>query len=150
MDDTSRPLRFGGSDHDIRRLRVHLLTPLRLKSDNQFSRDLPFAVLARAAMRRVAALENHHGDGEPAVDYRGLARLSETVRLVEARAVWLDINRYSNRQKCVMQIGGLVGTVLYEGDLVPFLPFLRYCETAHLGKQTAFGLGRIQLETDPP
>lgn len=149
MEDTSQPLRFGASEPGIRRLRLHLLTPLRLKSDNQFARELPFAVVARAAMRRVAALENHHGDGEPAVDYRQLARQAEEVEIIEDRTSWKEISRYSNRQKCAMQMGGLVGSILYQGDLAPFLPFLRYCEVAHLGKQTTFGHGRIRLEADP-
>jgi hypothetical protein len=38
-------------------------------------------------------------------------------------------------------MGGFVGTVTFEGDLIPFLPLLRLGEIVHLEKGTAFGLG---------
>ncbi|OGP82815.1 MAG: hypothetical protein A2V87_10495 [Deltaproteobacteria bacterium RBG_16_58_17] len=46
-----------------------------------------------------------------------------------------------------MLMGGMVGRAVYAGDLVEFLPLIRFCERVHLGKQTAFGLGRISITT---
>ena len=46
-----------------------------------------------------------------------------------------------------MRIGGLVGAVTYVGELGEYLPILRFCENTHIGKQTAFGLGRIRITT---
>ena len=43
-------------------------------------------------------------------------------------------------------MGGMQGSVTYEGELTEFLPLLRFCEAVNLGKQTAFGLGRIEVE----
>ena len=51
---------------------IKLLTPLRLKHQNSLSSDLPFHVLVRAMLRRISTLYGHFGDGEPALDYRGL------------------------------------------------------------------------------
>lgn len=129
-------------------LTVRLLTPLRLKHDNRFQQTLPFHLLIRAALRRIASLEETFGQGEPQLDYRGLVRRAEQVVTKESDCRWLDIERYSNRQKTGMLMGGLQGTLVYEGELGEFLPLLRYCEKTHLGKQTAFGLGRVEVGKD--
>ncbi|MDP2798747.1 MAG: CRISPR-associated protein Cas6, partial [Deltaproteobacteria bacterium] len=50
---------------DIRRITVHLETPLRVKQENHLTADLPFHVLIRAALRRVSSLFTHYGSGEP-------------------------------------------------------------------------------------
>ncbi|MCG2749687.1 MAG: CRISPR system precrRNA processing endoribonuclease RAMP protein Cas6 [Desulfobulbaceae bacterium] len=126
-------------------LTVKLLTPLRLKHDNRFQQTLPFHLLIRAALRRISTLEEAFGQGEPQLDYRGLVSRAEQVVTKESDCCWVDIERYSNRQKTGMLMGGLLGTLIYEGELAEFLPLLEYCEVTHLGKQTAFGLGRILI-----
>ena len=124
---------------------VALLTPLRIKHQNQFQNTISFHLLIRAALRRVSSLEQYYGGGEPALDYRGMVRRAEFIHTIESRCRWLDLDRYSNRQKTVMSMGGLTGTIRYKGDLSEFIPVLRYCEKTNLGKQTAFGLGKIAI-----
>lgn len=124
-------------------LELVLHTPLRLKSGNAFSRDLPFHVLARAAMRRVSSLFAAYGEGEPAIDYRGLAARALDVEIVASNLHWKEWERWSNRQECSMLMGGMVGSVTYRGGIERFLPLLDLCRLLHLGKQTSFGLGKI-------
>ncbi len=146
LDDVSRPLLCPPPDGPCDRLDLLFLTPLRVKRENRFARHFDFATVVRAALRRVSTLENIYGNGEPEIDYPGLCRRADTVRVIRRETGWIDIPRYSNRQKQAMQMGGIVGRVSLAGDLAPFVPFLRYCETVHIGKQTAFGLGWIRLE----
>ncbi len=124
-------------------------TPLRLKRANKLSSGLPFHLLIRAALRRISSLEIAYGPGyEPSLDYRGIVARAEKVGTVASTCRWKDIERYSNRQKSAMLIGGITGTMTYQADdLTEFIPLLRYCETVHLGKQTSFGLGRISVQT---
>ncbi len=147
MEETAEALDLRATGQTATKIRLELLTPLRVKKDNRFAAKLPFSTLVRAAMRRVAALESAYANDEPSVNYRDLTRLAESVAVAEDRTVWRDITRYSNRQGSSMQIGGMVGSIDYEGEIGPFLPFLRYCERVHLGKQTAFGLGQIRVRT---
>ena len=44
-----------------------------------------------------------------------------------------------------MRMGGLVGSVTFEGKLAPFYPFLEAGEIIHAGKGTSFGLGRFRI-----
>jgi len=43
-------------------------------------------------------------------------------------------------------MGGLTGSITYEGDLEEYLPLIEFCAKVHLGKQTTFGMGRFTVE----
>ena len=125
------------------RLKVTLCTPLRIKSENKLSAELPFHLIVRAALRRVSSLFNCYGEGEPNLDYSGLVRNAEGIRTLSSDLHWFDWRRYSNRQNQDMEMGGMVGSVTYEGDLAGYLPLIHLAQKTHIGKQTAFGLGKF-------
>ena len=129
----------------IKTLDLNLVTPLRLKFDNRLEGTLPFHIFTRAMLRRISSLCNFHGDGEPALDYKGLVERAKSVETIESCLRWYDWKRYSNKQDRSMLMGGMVGNVTYSGDLTEFLPLVRFCEKTHLGKQTSFGLGKIEI-----
>ena len=128
------------------RLKLTLETPLRLKFENRLKADLPFHILVRAMLRRISSLLNCYGDGEPSLDYRGLVKRAETVQIVDANLSWFDWKRYSYRQDKSMLMGGMVGSVTFEGKIGEYLPLIDFCSKVHLGKQTSFGLGKIKAE----
>lgn len=128
------------------RARVALITPLRIKYKNRLSPDLPFHVLVRAVLRRLSTLFEAYGEGEPDLDYTTLVRDAEKIKTVDNDISWFDWRRYSFRQDKQMLMGGLVGSIVYEGKLGPYLPLLELSSMVHLGKQTTFGLGKIHVE----
>lgn len=127
-------------------IRLILETPLRLKFENRLKADLPFHVLVRAMLRRVSSLYSCYGDGEPALGYKGLVSKAKTIRIIDTDLVWFDWQRYSHRQDQAMLMGGMAGSITYEGKISEFLPLIDFCSKVHLGKQTAFGLGKIRSE----
>ena len=127
-------------------LKVALETPLRLKFENRLKANLPFHVLVRAMLRRVSSLLNSYGDGEPALDYKGLVKKAGTVSIAESDLRWFDWQRYSHRQEKAMLMGGMTGSITYEGKIDEYMPLIDFCSKVHLGKQTAFGLGKIRAE----
>ncbi len=139
--------KLGNFTGDKTIIKVNLITPLRLKYKNHLAPDLPFHVLIRAALRRLSSLYKAYGEGEPELDYTGLVRRAEEVNIIQNNISWFDWRRYSFRQERAMFMGGLVGSVTYEGDLAPYIPLLDLCQQVHVGKQTAFGLGKIEVET---
>ncbi len=126
-------------------LTLNLQTPLRLKQNNKLARDLPFHVLIRTTLRRIAALEDAYGGGEPDLDYRGLVQRAEKVETGETTVRWQELYRYSNRQRKKVSLSGLAGNVSYHGSLTEFVPIIRYAEQVNIGKQTVFGLGKIDM-----
>ena len=131
--------------NSIQNLGITLKTPLRLKFQNKLEASLPFHILIRAALRRISSLFNYYGDGEPSLDYKGLIAKAMSVEVKRSTLTWYDWRRYSNKQDQAMLMGGMVGSIIYEGDVAEFLPLLRLCEKVHLGKQTSFGLGKIEI-----
>ena len=126
-------------------IEVGLLTPLRLKHENRLEATLPFHILTRAMLRRISALYNHHGNGEPLLDYRGLVARAKEIAVVASSLHWIDWRRYSNRQEQEMLMGGMIGKVTYKGNFDEFIPLLRFCKEVHIGKQSSFGLGKISV-----
>ena len=149
LDDLYVPENTGCPD-DTYRVKIILETPLRIKFENHLNADLPFHVLIRAALRRVSSLSACYGSGEPEIDYRGLVKSAQSVRIVDADLKWFDWRRYSLRQDQEMLMGGMVGSVTYEGSLEVYIPLLEFCEQVHLGKQTAFGLGKVKMNMESP
>lgn len=134
-------------ENNVCRLTVSLKTPLRLKFNNKLNADLPFHVLIRACLRRISALFEYHGSGEPALDYKGLVQKAQDIQTKESNLRWFDWKRYSARQEQKMLMGGIVGDVTYEGDLGKYVPIINCVRKLHIGKQTAFGLGKLTAES---
>ena len=130
----------------VARLRLLLDTPLRLKTNNRLTADLPFQVLARAMLRRISTLTALYGKGEPELDYRGLAARSDAVTTIDNQLKWYDWKRYSRKQEAEMRMGGIIGEATYEGRVGEFMPLIRFCEKVHMGKGTTFGLGKFRAE----
>jgi CRISPR/Cas system endoribonuclease Cas6 (RAMP superfamily) len=137
LDDPPTPL--------MDQIRIILETPLRLKYQDHFTAELPFHLLIRAALRRIATLNQQFADGEPPLYYKGLVARAHEVDTVHSTIRWYDWKRYSFLQERTMMMGGMVGAVTYSGLLNEFIPLLRYVEKVHVGKGTTFGLGKIQM-----
>jgi hypothetical protein len=133
-------------DNSANRVKVSLITPLRLKFDNRLKADLPFHILVRAMLRRISSLFAFYDGGEPPLDYRGLVKRAKDVRTVDKDLSWYDWKRYYLRQDQAMLMGGMVGSVTYEGKITEFMPLIDFCSNVHLGKQTSFGLGKFEAE----
>ncbi len=129
----------------ISKTKIEFLTPIRLKDKGQLVRKPVFYSLFRQAMRRISSLSYFHNGRSLEADYAGLTKRSENVCLIEDNTSWRDWERYSSRQGKRMNMGGLVGSVVYEGDITDFIPWLLIGEEVHVGKNSVFGLGKYRM-----
>jgi len=135
------------SPRRVRRLIVHFLTPVRIDIDKKLQNPLTFPALIKAANERGRALFWAYERTEPPWDGKKLLREAEKVVTVADEQTWLDLTRFSRRQKERLKIGGIVGWATFEGDdLRPFLPLLRLMEWVHIGKLATMGLGQISVK----
>jgi hypothetical protein len=130
----------------ISSIKIILETPLRFKMKGKVCKTLHFEHLMRVVLRRVSFLMACYGEKPLTLDFDHLIQQSKAVQMHDNQCRWFDWQRYSARQDCRMNLGGISGSVVYSGDLDIFLPFLLFCEKVHIGKQTSFGLGQFRLE----
>lgn len=137
--DTSQ----GGNHHNT--ITISLLTPLRLRFDGHITDKLEFHVLIRNLLRRISSLSYFHCGEKFQVDFKGLIEKARAVNQTKSDIHWYDWKRYSTRQEEWMSLGGVTGTVSYEGDISDFMLLLRLGEYVHVGKGTSFGLGKYEI-----
>lgn len=74
-----------------------------------------------------------------------LIEASKMVVVIDKDLRWWDWERYSHRQQGRMKLGGVMGTVMLDGPISRFLPYLQLGEYVHVGKNATFGLGKISI-----
>lgn len=126
-------------------LTVHLLTPTRITHKGQIMDKLPFHLFWRRLIGRISALAYFHCGESLELDFKGLIAQAETVQTVQSKLRWHDWTRYSSRQSQKMQLGGLIGSVTYAGELAAFSEFLALGVFLHVGKNATFGLGKYRV-----
>ncbi len=136
---------------DTRAIRVRFRTPLRLDLDGDLVYPVPFYHLVRGVVQRWQALEACYGTICHDISREDLLSLLDrapTVRIAADNTRWLDLERYSTRQRTRLRFGGAVGDIVYEAPdtFAPFTPLLAFAELLHVGKLTGFGFGALEVE----
>ncbi len=135
----------GANDTPVSQLELELLTPLRIERLGKIAETIDFELLMRNVYRRLYLLSAffcggpHHPDMTDALT--GLDRVKVGVHDVE----WQKIERYSGRQHATMNMSGLLGRIVYQGELDAYRSALLAAEYLHIGKWTTFGLGKFKL-----
>lgn len=125
-------------------VRLALLAPVRIVHEGNLARELPLHVLARALLRRAASLAYFHEGLTLDLDFAGIIERARSVPVRDARLSWRDQRRHSARQGRAQVLGGAVGDVTYVGVPADIAELLSLGELTHVGKGTAFGLGRYE------
>ena len=121
-------------------------TRLRFKINNQFCKTTPeFSFIIKRLHERAERLHELYQSPPSPIDITSLMPLAQNVRIANHSLRWDDWSRFSGRQKQWMKFGGLVGSVSYTGDIIPFLPLLQLGEWLHLGSKSSFGLGKYEI-----
>jgi hypothetical protein len=131
------------------RITLHLPTRLRLKADGRLLRQAPpFNIFFARLLGRLNTLATTYGTGKLTTREQrdSLLNQAKHIKIADNQTAWQDLPRYSGRQKSWMKFGGLLGSITYEGDLQPFLPYLALGEWTHTGGKTSFGLGKYVME----
>ena len=152
MDDgpwTAVGMGDDGTRGDEQRVTLEFLTPARLRQDADLVVQLNFTTLATALLRRVSVLAEVHCGHRTTIDAKAILATAADVKVEKSDLRWHDWERYSTRQGTRMKLGGFVGRVTFAGPLGPWWPLLRLGEVLHVGKGTAFGLGKYRVAEEP-
>lgn len=127
------------------KLRINLLTPLRLVVEGSLVQKLTFRIFTQRLLRRLTDLYRYCCNQELNLDFSGLLKQAEEVQVTQDNTCWLDLSSFSNRRQSNTPVGGLTGEITFAGNLKGFLPLLVWGELTHIGKDATRGNGWYRI-----
>ncbi len=125
----------------VSRLQLRFLSPTFLR--NEAKAD--FSPLFRRLRDRISSLRALYGSGPLEIDFRDLSERSQRIHLVSSDLQPARVSRFSRSTGQTHPVGGFTGNAVYEGDLSPFLPYLKAAFYTGVGKHTTWGNGQIEV-----
>lgn len=129
----------------VSRIKVKFLSMYNAKQKDVNAVD--FSYFIRGCMRRVSATLKQN-DIPLDVDFGELVKYIDNVKVVEKNLKNTTLKRYSSTTSETHEIHGVEGSITFEGEITPFLEFLKLSEIIGIGKLCVMGLGRIKVEYD--
>ncbi len=126
-------------DKVYKNIRLDFITALRIKKNNRFIRnaeDLELNDIINSIYKRQMGLLGRDYKNFP-YEIKG--------KIVKNELKYRELTRLSNRQKTIMNFGGLIGSVYLENLSKECYEVLKLGELIAVGKQTVFGLGKIKI-----
>ncbi len=133
----NKPFEFEVNDYK-KDFTLKINTPIRIKQNGRFVKnDLSLETLLRSINHRFLKLTN-----------REIQKLPFTPKYEEVykNLYFKELTRFSNRQKTKMNLGGVMGEIIYKNVDENSYKMLRLGEIIGVGKQVTFGLGDIKVE----
>lgn len=117
---------------------LRFVTPLRMKKDNRFLRgdEIELAEIINSIYQRQMKLMGR--------DYKKFP-FAIKGDIITKELHFKELTRQSNRQKTTMNMGGLVGEISIKNLSKECYEVLKVGELIGVGKQTVFGLGKIEI-----
>jgi len=129
----------------VERVRVSYRSPLRLLKNGRLIEVPDFESLIRSALRRFIYLMNLNNQSV-SLPTSELVAQSAQVQTVSSTLQWVNQVRTSNRSKLKMNLGGMIGAQEFVGRILPLhLDLLNFAAIFHLGKNSTFGLGKLDI-----
>ena len=119
-------------------IKLTFRTPLRMKYQNRLlNKKPPLEPLLYSIQNRLTEIKN-----EPKSKLTFQPHYHEK----DAHVHFVDQTRRSNRQKTKLQIGGIIGEITYDQIDEKSVILLKLGEILGVGKQTVFGMGKIEVK----
>lgn len=132
----------------VEKITLDFVSPVRFQEEGkvikQRDRITPKLVIL-STVRRYLALAGLYGtdgfvEGQPDFHFNDY-------NVSENSLNYFEWGRYSNRQKTWLDMSGLTGSITIEGNLERILPWVLIGSQINIGKNTAFGLGRYEIQS---
>jgi len=133
----------GGSEQ-ARRVTVRFVTPTELKSGQEIVERPEFAILFGRLRDRISTLRALYGAGPLEIDFRAMGESAAAIQMTRCDLEHRAVERRSSRTAQRHPLGGFVGEAEYEGELGPFVNYLKLGKWVGVGRQTVWGKGEIE------
>lgn len=124
---------------------IKICTPLRIRHGGKMVKSISFETLIRNITNRIKMITERYGGWIDCSEAERIQTLAAQVQIVKEDVRVEAMARYSNRAGRKMDFSGIIGELEYKGDLTPFVPWLYGAQRLHVGRNTTFGMGKIQV-----
>lgn len=126
---------------------IQAKTPIRMKAQGKYISNITYDSVINAVLRKMNILSSMYGKTDKNEKVREQLNKFTYDHQETANFQWLDLHRYSARQRNNMKMGGIVGSLILEGKFTPLeRSILKAAELFHIGKNVSFGLGKIEVK----
>ena len=133
----------------VREIEIEFVTPTNLRSNHRNYDRADLRRLIEQILTRVRALARDHCAADLSPALLALVDQAADVQLLADRTRWVSFRRSSSRQGEFVNVGGIVGSATWAGDLDPLIPVLELGRIFGVGKTAVSGCGRYELRYSP-
>ena len=130
------PIYFNFEPIDCKKVQFIFKTPIKIKSSSKIKDFLDFPTLWESIFRRVSIISETYCNKK--IDN---PNFDLNIKTIDKDLHWQKLERFSNRTKEKMSLGGIIGSICLEGDLTKFTPFFEVGKILGIGKNCSMGLG---------
>lgn len=124
---------------------VHLLTPVRIRRGGVLVQNINFPTIIRGITRRIHTLTERYGGHFDINTASEVIQLAGEVKELSTGLYLNQMHRYSNRKSESVDWSGMLGVMTFEGEISPFTPWLNAARILHIGRNSTFGCGQIDV-----
>ncbi|RAU94355.1 hypothetical protein DQG13_24205 [Paenibacillus sp. YN15] len=124
---------------------VHLVTPLRIRRGGALVQKMDFPTIIRSITKRISLLVERYGGAVDAAAASGACELASEIRMASHALYLNQMHRYSNRRQESLDWSGMLGAMTFEGKLTAFTPWLHAARILHIGRNSTFGCGQLDI-----
>ncbi|RAI89595.1 uncharacterized protein DUF2276 [Paenibacillus pabuli] len=124
---------------------LQFLTPVRIRRGGALVQDIDVPTIIRSITRRVRTLTERYGGYINEDVATRACELASGIGLGSSALYLNQMNRYSNRKKESVDWSGMLGALTFEGELTPLTPWLNVARVLHIGRNSTFGCGQIEV-----
>lgn len=124
---------------------VHLVTPLRIRRGGTLVQNIDFPTIIRSITRRIQLLTERYGGSMNTEAATKVCELAGEISPESAGLFLHEMHRYSSRKKESLDWSGMLGSLTFSGELAPFVPWLNAARILHIGRNSTFGCGQLDV-----
>lgn len=124
---------------------LHLLTPLRIRRNGKLVEDITFPTIIRNITKRIGMLTERYGGYINTELATTSCELAQSIDRTVSALHMSQMHRFSNRKNESMDWSGMLGALQFSGELSTFIPWLKAAQVLHIGRNSTFGCGKIDL-----
>lgn len=141
IDNIKNYIRNKKYNDDI--ISLEFITPFRHKKNKGFTKILLLEDIIKSIYNRIVILNALQGNRIDLTSYDLERKVDE--KIYYSKSKWVESKRFSNRQRNLLAIGGVVGEIKIKNPSDKLMEILIAGEILHVGKNTSFGLGEYKL-----